>query len=143
MKKNLKTYESLFVLEYVYYSLYRPPEDYNLPRTYVGHGEPFAICGSLAYTLKNATWWSEWQGNNIISRPIGASYFTNDGTMHIVTAAHRFQIGNHKVTLNIRTELEITSNEKSFEFEIEILDCIVELFDAGAQNVRDLEISKG
>jgi len=72
-----------------------------------------------------------------MSRPIGAAYFGDTGTIHIIDASKRVQIGDHNATIEVASDLVPISTKQLIRFEIQILDCKVESFDAGLQVFKD------
>ena len=52
-------------------------------------------CGELSYTLIYRSWSEAMKGDEIMSRPVGASYFSPNGTNHIITATIKESVGDH------------------------------------------------
>lgn len=62
-------------------------------------------CGTLTYKLVHRSWANAWEGNDVMLRPIGSSYFSDKGTIHIVEAEKRFQIGDHEAWIEVASDL--------------------------------------
>ena len=73
-------------------------------------------------------------------RPNGESYWTETGTIHLVVAEERFQIGDHHAILEVKSDIVQDSSKAHIKFELEILDCYVIAFGPGLQAFKDLQV---
>lgn len=117
ISKYLVSGKSHFMMDYMSYTSWVPSGD-PIPAINTG-------CGILTYNLTTLSWSEAWQGDYIISRPAGASYFSQTGTNHILSTDKRIQIGDHYALLEVKSELRIISTYRTLNFTLEILDCRV------------------
>ena len=122
-------------MDYMNYTLWQPAGATPKPAINTG-------CGTLSYNITKNSWEDVWLGNNILSRPAGAAYFSQTGTKHIIWAKFREQIGNHYVLLEVKSDLQIISANRTLNFTLEIKDCYVNEFTPGFQAMRTVEVSK-
>ena len=80
--------------------------------------------------------------------PADSSYHDNGRTVHIVTAVHRKQIGDHIAVIYVRSDLPYSYpgtniSSQDIEFRVEILDCKVIGFTVGFQVFESVVIEMG
>jgi len=132
ISKYLGTSPSRFQMNKINYTKFRlnPAID----KAYVNQG-----CGQLQYTLSQLSWNQTWIGNDIVSTPLGSAA-TGDGGVIIfnLMAEKRFQIGDHNVTVKIKSDQMPIATTRYVEFRVKILDCYLQRVEVGHQDFQSL-----
>ena len=82
------TEDSSFQLEYVNYTKYVPDSSWSEVRN--------DKCGNLRYEIVHKSYAESWEKDDILERPLtDTSYLKEFGTIHLLKAFSRQQIGNH------------------------------------------------
>lgn len=131
IRKNRKSGKSSFILNYMHYSKWHPS----------GVQQSLDVgCGNLIYELVDKSW----EGSDIMGRPIGDSYFSPKGTVHLINGDEKEQIGDHIAILEVSSDQVEVSSKQNITFNIEILDCKVEEFAIGEQEeLKDITVTTG
>ena len=98
-------------------------------------------CGELKYDLVEFSWTSLWElGNDIVYASQDQDYYTDEGIRIMVNANERFQIGEHQAKLQVKADSTVIpiSTTQMITFIIEILDCKVNSYDVGTQELEDI-----
>ena len=78
-----------------------------------------------------------------MTRPIGASFFAPQGTIHLIEAEKIYQIGDHTSTIMVKSDLVPILTSQPIEFKITILDCLVAFFVPGIQTLPNVYMQAG
>ena len=89
-------------------------------------------CGTLDYAMvENSA--KDIDVNNVLFRPIGAAYYLQSGTKHMMYADDRRMIGEHYAIIEIKSNIEtlVIADKRYANITMTILDCKVDTFEAG------------
>ena len=125
ISKYLMSEDSMFELQNITFTMYRPPNS-------TADEELSDVCGKLVIkTVSRSYEEEEWSKDDLIHKKEGGSESSalSESMKYIVSAKLRPQIGYHSILMRISSDkegLEATSQE--LKFNIEILDCRVDKF---------------